>query len=507
MIAALWSGYNINEPFTDVIEVSVNAVVGIRITSSNQQTSAQLESDSLTVRLRDKLFLFLAALGLIASSALLLVYVNESQLSLRTIIAQSLGAPGIYLLIFSLGTWLGYRIPTHHHPLRLSICTYLLIPLATAELSVLHMIGLLGAGVYGGIATYVFDQTYQDQLTAMESRYQTLSKLQVKAPALFKQLAMLQLPPDRWLLETRIKVHAMTLFMRFCMFCTLLASLITGSLWESYQTTLSLLGPILLTPLVVRVLMPRYLPSSYNRTRIGYLSRFVYSPNFTQVFLFKIFLSLSLKYLYDPNGRFLLSAGQPLTTSTLFCANVMPLMWLCCLNTLFKAALGSYVPYVPGPTDIERLEQLVSRKSNLNVPIVLNYHLLQFVRENFKQPSTLNESEIEMKEVSSSPVLLSTHQSPPDSTALSSATCTHPVSSLSVGPASLKEQCDTIPLGVLKCEACSELIGQIHTHFTAQDLRYTVDRFDITYELTVCSLICFSDALANGHVVCDMIVH
>lgn len=206
MTSSFWSGYNICEAVTDALTALIHTLLVISppLTVRRKLTSHQFSDlNSLVVRLRDKLAQLMFALLLLGFSVILLVYVDETAFSLRTIFAQLLGAIGCYLLTFPVGSYIGNRIPSHQHPLTLGVCTYLLIPLATADLSVLHLIGLLGAGLLGGIASHIFDKTYIGQLEAMNTQYEALVQLRDQAPLLFDQLTLLPLPEDKMMVETR----------------------------------------------------------------------------------------------------------------------------------------------------------------------------------------------------------------------------------------------------------------------------------------------------------------
>lgn len=297
-----------------------------------------------------------------------------------------------------------------------------------------------------------------------------------------------------------------------------LASIGTRSLWEAYQINISTILVAILTVVLVRVILPRLVPSSYSRTPIGFIYRFVFVGSFSLTFFMKLILSLSLKYLYDINGRFLISDHDNFSTPLIFSANLVSVVWLAGINIYFKNARGGYLLYIPVPADIQRLGFMLSHPAQGKDPVILNYHMLRFIQENFHSSSpTLHGSteisnSIEMSPVNSLPEpsvesepssLSLNEKPPPEGKAEGSSPCKHPSSLVVLRPLTRSpNEGKTIPLAELCCQGCAShsKIGEIHTEFTEMDRKYTEDKFDVTYEARA------ADAVVRGGAVARQFV-
>ncbi len=494
-LSAFWSGFNFNEGTFFITKKLFEADSKIT-TTDESTTNPDHHIEALAVHRRMNL-LTAAAGGLLTGTAITLLQLapNDSN-GFRNIFSEFLGAVGCYLLTYPLGNYLGHKIPSRYHDPVLEVCTYLLIPLASPDLSILHFLAMTGGGVCGGICHYIIQRRHQKILTVMRSRLTDIKKLMTAFPTLTQQLLALPLPEDQLLLGLRNKNLKIRIASRLTQLFLLLATVATQSLWKDYPINISLAVGAVLLPIIVDWVLPKYSPSIYDSHEISPLSRFFYLDSFSQTYITKVIVFICLQNSYDAQGHFLiLQKNRP--ASVIFSANLQCLMfWFFSIKIGYKKFHGGYAPYFPSDREIMKLaliaqpEQPHPHQDNLIITplkpsIILNYHLLQFMKKNMPRNTENTENHL----ISQEPL---EHKS--------DEPCRHPLEHLSLfaiprHSATQVKELSVIPLADVRCLNCQKDFMQINTEFSERSRKFMERCFDITLETT------FGNAVVRGNAI------
>ncbi len=499
-VSAFWSGFNFNDGTSFIIKkffnkkLQANEIEDVLIDREIQlEVSAYNWRSGLTTMISGGTFT--------TASILLLQYIADDQTGFRNIFAKFLSAIGCYLLTYPLGVKLGQKIPARYHHNTLEVCTYLLIPLASPDLSILHLIAMTGAGICGGVAHYIMDTRYKKRLAAMRERIKEIEVFMKKSPVFTKQLLDLPLPEDWLLINTRKRNQKLKRPARLIYVIFGITALATQSLWKKYSITIGLIISYLLLPIINDLALPKYYPSIYKDQEIFSVLKFFYLESFSYLYVGKILAFLGVQGIYDSNGNFLLLQSI-ISPGAILSINLEYLAFLMASIKAGKKFYGGYIPYFPSKqeiaqlafiTELEKMKPFFKDVADYKSHVIsLNYHLLQFMKENMRstihdKADTLNNSEsADLKTIDINP-------------------CLHPLKALSLFsiPNRLPANTDnkmvqiSIPLASVQCRHCSQDIMQINSDFNQRSQKYTESRFDISFITSATDAVIRGNALAR----------
>ena len=399
--ASFWTGYSLNDLTVTIFGKLFSIIKGINRNDKNFVDIIPENYFPLSINHRQNLFIFISGSALLSSSLILLKYITEDSVGWRNISVQLLGTAGCYAITYPFGLYLGHYIPLRYHANILVACTYLLIPFAAPELSILHFLMMMGGGLSGGIGSYIINARYHNRITTMKLRLEAIRQLIIEQPALFRQLIDLPLPPDQLLMNKR-KQHRGS---RWVANLTGLIGVVLALRKVSWQYSTVISGSFTLigTILAYNWLMPRWSPSNYSTYKLPYHLRLFYLDSFTPIFIFKIGVFLFLKVLLDPSNKYT-DFNHP-TPVAVFVSNIVSIGTPFVVSkTLYKKVFGKFSPYCPSLQAIEKLAiltkpELLTQQTqpaeDSRVPsLKLSYHLLKFMQENQQQ---LFEDEVKSK--------------------------------------------------------------------------------------------------------------
>ena len=496
--AAFWTGYSLN----DLTSKITNKILGTKIDNKNVKKLIPEELSVLLTKRRTDLLICVSGGVLISSSLILLKFMAEDASGWRNALAQLLSATGCYAVTYPLGVFLGRQIPQRYHSGTLAISTYLLVPFAAPELSILHYLMMMGGGLCGGVCHQIINTRYQNEYSTMQLRLAEIRQSVIHFPAILRQLLDLPLPPDQLLVNKRRQHTIAKWIINLTLLIIPVLNLTTGSLWKHYNTNIFAVIGAISSLIAINWLLslPKW-NSIYDINRPPRFLRFLYFDSFTLVFAFRITSFLFNKTLFNASNQY--RGFDGLNSSDIFCVTfgqAIPYLFL--IKAAYKRAFGGLLPYVPSSRDIvklaaliksEQLMQQIKSTTNTIQLLELNYHLLQFMKKNSKaifedetkslafamsddQATHYEEQKANMSDPLNSPLA-----------------CLHPLSrlrffsipqnSLSGEPKSRNEALPSLPLADLKCQDCQQKFFSVHTGFSKKDRKYTDKRFDISFEL------------------------
>lgn len=500
--AAFWNGFNLNDGTSSITKRLFRKNLQV-IETDEKQIDQENQPDITFLRRRTGLLITLSGGVLTSASILLLRSATNINNSFRNIFAMFLGAIGCYLLTYPLGVYLGHKIPPRYYKNVLETCTYLLIPLASPDLSILHFFGMVGGGLCGGISYYIIKSHYRNTLMVMRHRLNDIEKLTAGFPNVIKQLLELPFPEDQTLLSARKNNFKIRLTSRLIYLIMLTTALATQSLWKNYQINTTAIACALILPIIVDFLLPKYSPSIYNIDEMSRPSRLFYLDSFSLMYLIKVAAFIGLQGTYDDHGN-LLTLQKVKPPVAIFSANLVYIAVCVFASQLgYRKYHGGYVPYFPSDEEIRKLSLLAQPKElkqhyskdtieHKNQPISLNYHLLQFMKDNMKIKLAAEDK-------------VSSSNDPEHVEEKSSAEnfCPHFLQRLSLfaipKPLSISSnqngELSSFPVATFHCQDCKEDFAQIDVEFSIRSKRYTEKRFDVNFYTT------FADAVVRGNAV------
>ena len=501
-ISAFWSGFNLNDGTFFITKKVFEKKLPIKIKVTDEvfiDQEIQLDTPPFFWRTGVPI----TAIGgiFLTVSILLLRFIPDDSTGFRNIFATIISAIGCYLLTYPLGIQLGRKIPPHYYNNTLELCTYLLIPLAAPDLSILHLFAMMGAGICGGIAHDIFDGRRQKRLAIMRKRLEEIEKLAATFPVLVEQLLKLPLPEDWLLVNTKKKNIKYILIARSTSLIVLVCALAMQSLWKNPSITVGAVMSLLLMTVISYFIVPKYKPSVYKIQKISWLSSSFYSDSFSLVYMVKVIMFINLQNVYDAQGNFLV-LQKTKSSDVTFSINFGYVMYIIvAMKAVCKLYHGGYIPYFPSDQEIKKLlflvqpEQITPYCRNVmdckNQPIGLNYHLLQFMKHNLrlttdhKIDSTIHSEPIERERNIENP-------------------CPHPLQGLNlfsifnpvpVDIVNQKNNVYSFPLATVRCQDCSQDIMQLNSEFDERSQQYTKTCFD--YSLYSSS----GDAIIRGNAI------
>ena len=496
--AAFWTGYSLN----DLTSMITNKIFGTKINHKDAKKLTPEEPFALSTQRRTDLLICVSGGGLISSSIILLKFMAEDASGWRNTLAQLLGAAGCYTITYPLGVFLGRQIPRRYHSGILALSTYLLVPFAAPELSIMHYLMMMGGGLCGGICHQIIHTRYQNKYTDMQLRLAEIRQSVIHFPAILRQLLDLPLPPDQLLLNKRRQHIIAKLLINLTLLIIPILHLTTGSLWKHYSTNIVAFIGAISSLIAINWLLP--LPkwnSIYNINKPPRFLRFLYLDSFTLVFAYRITGFLFNKTLFNASNQY--RGFDGLNSADIFCVtmgHIIPYLFL--IKAAYKRAFGGLSPYVPSSEDIvkltilvksEQLMQQIKSTTNTIQLLELNYHLLQFMKKN-SQAIFEDEMKSLASTMSDGQVTHCKEQKANMSDPLNRPlACLHPLSrlrffsipqnSLSGEPKNRNEVLSSLPLADLKCQDCQQKFFSIRTGFSKKDREFTDKRFDISFEL------------------------
>ena len=491
-VSAFWSGYNFNMLVSLVTDkIFKKHIQNVRVDEIEVPQEDKV-SHPISFRHRDP-YLCLGGCVITATSILLLQKVPEDQAGFRNIFAQLLAAIGCYGISYPFGVYLGHKISSQYYETTLSACIYLLIPLASPDLSILHYLGMMGAGLCGGISHYIITHQYKTHIRAMEYQLQKIQSLVATSSTLFQQLIQLPLPPDWLLLASRKQQLKVRWVGRFLLLSLIVSALATESLWKNYPITLLIVVQAIVTPLIMIWIAPKYIPSIYSIQPLLSLSHFFYVDSFTTGYMVKSIAFIALQNIYNSSDQ--LSFLHAITTSkVIFTVNLLnALVAFYNVKTPPKKYYGEYRPYVPPSSEILRLQAFVEAvKSNqgmmVNQPLfTLNYHLLQFLKENIPRAKTGLENAV-----------ISNHDE-------DKSICQHALGRFGLLAVPRQPVAETPPdnpllpqpLATLQCLECKKDLMSVQVGINPADKRYNEQRFLFSFDGSVAHAILRGNAVAQ----------
>ncbi len=500
-ISAFWSGFNLNDGIGFIINKLITKKLPLKITDEIFiDREVQLHIPYSYWR---NGFPITATGGVLITGAILLLQlVTDDNTGLRNIFAILFSAIGCYLLTYPLGVILGRKIPPRYYNDMLELCTYLLVPLASPNLSILHLLAMTGAGVCGGIAHDIFEGRYQKKLTMMHRQLEEIEKQLVTFPVLVEQLLKLPLPKDWFLVDTQKKNIKYMLIARSTYPVVFICALATQLLWKNPSVTIGAVMSLLLLPVMTSFVLPKYAPSIYKIHQLSWLPHFLYSDSFSAIYMVKVMMFVNLQYIYGVHGNFLLSQ-KTTSPDTIFSMNFSYLLYaIFSMKAGYILSQGGYIPYFPSHQEIKKLmlltqpEKIKLHLKNVsdykNQPIALNYHLLQFMKHNLKFTTehkidtTNNTEQKERKTNLENP-------------------CPHPLSQLNLFSvvhhlpthANHNNEIRSLPLATVHCEDCAQEVIQINSEWDQRSQRYIKTRFDVSLYSRSADAIIRGNALAR----------
>lgn len=478
LTAALWSGFNLSP----LVSLATDKLFkkNKQSTRADHKMTPPKESSSQKIpyRHRPRDFLIcLSGLAIATTSILLLNVVSADRAGLRNLFVQLLGGMGCYGMTYPLGVYLGHKIPSRYDGTILSTCIYLLVPLASPDLSILHYLGMMGAGLCGGISEHILDSQYIKQLAQMRTQLGKIQAMITKSPDVFQWLITLPLPPDELLLIQRKKRLKFRWIARILCLVLLISALATQSLWRDYPIVLFITILSITVPVMTVSILPKYTPSIYNIYRSSFVQRFVYTNSFTFGYLVKIVAFICIQNLYNAHGQLAL-LSESNTPKIIFSANLLN---ICAMLMMIKSANiqfnGGYSPYLPATSEIFKLRKLLNNQRTLT----LNYHLLQFMKENIRKTKV---NLARTGRLNNHPLKTIRKEKKEETNY-----CQHPLNQLSLFAAPRETLINTssginplspFPLATLECQGCQQ-ITSVQVGFTHADQHYTEQRFDTAF--------------------------
>ncbi len=156
--ASFWTGYNLNE--------LVKQAIRWWFTPSLSPVHPIQGGDHKTtdISIRSAILSTLFGATLTATSVFILEELPDDVDQLRNWGALLFAVIGIYVLFYPLGDHLSTYIPRRFHNKITIICTYLLIPFASPNLTIPHYLLLIGAGICGGLAQSIMQTNYDEKI-------------------------------------------------------------------------------------------------------------------------------------------------------------------------------------------------------------------------------------------------------------------------------------------------------------------------------------------------------
>ncbi len=487
LTASFWSGYNLYDGAVTLLG---------KYSNQNISTENTLTATSIHVQLKSvlsrciQILSFLSGAGLIASSILLLSYLEVADTMMRNTEAKLMGAVGCYLSTYSLGVYLGQKINPRYHSRILFLCTYLLVPFASPGLSVIHYLALMNGGLCGGIAHSVVTQQYHNRILSMQEIQLQLNQLAKQYPQWLLEFKQVMLPTDLLLVQHRKKSYKIKQVISLMAFFTA----VFGALGIGFNTATQTSIPLCSISYLVAVhwLMPKFHPNVYSTKLLSFLSRIFYTNSFSIAYMFKI------TYLIVMDNEFDEVSSEPRSNSSAVDWISIPLLnlFLGLLGsiTVHKLFNGGYIPYVPRQSDVNSLEKLCQTVADGNLKLtyppknrempkeLLSYYFLNFMQINL----SIDRDQLEEKEFK----LVKPNEPKKDivdpEMKLSFADCPHPLKQCAFFH---HQRQDTEQynqphslLAKLHCHQCDSDVLNIEGYYSREDENYTASRFDASFE-------------------------
>lgn len=384
--ASFWGGFNGSE--------SVKKAVSNRASKSVQPLLPPVENsaqNSSYTRYILPLATFSLGVGLTATAMSIL-----EKDPLRNAFALWLASIGEYFITDPIGRYFSHCIPEKSHKGAITFLTYFLIICGNAKLTSADLVLLLGAGICGGLAQPILNAEYNKKIILMQRVKEDIDTYLTSAPEKITQfLRDLDVEKDPLLLEYRKKHRSKKI--AFNVLCGLFVVVECGlaiisrdnkyTVGRVSSTAISM--PFML--ILFNYILPYGAPSKNTLKPLSFLQRIFYTEVFFWYFLAKVAFCMT-------NNEEFINNEAEVANAVIF--NVVVLGFLA--TTVHKHFYGSYKPYLPRDEDIAQLKiflnpQVLNESSNAvddtdaseisDTPvaekkIILNYYLLQFVREN-----------------------------------------------------------------------------------------------------------------------------